>query len=90
MLIAGTGYSYNPKTTPFMEALLSAYGMYEKRMGTRPTHVSLPKATTDEDRRMAQRGLNLVIASARYGCPLIVVGKPLKESENDIKIQSEG
>lgn len=90
MLISGTGFSYNPKTTEFMQALLLAYDKHVERTGEHPTHVSLPKATTKEDRHMTQYGLELVIVSTRYGCPLIVIGKPIKEGDNDIKEQGKG
>lgn len=90
MLISGTGFSYDPKKVEFMEALLSAYDKHVERTGEHPTHVSLPKATTEEDRHMTQHGLELVIVSTRYGCPLIVIGKPIKEGDNDIEKQSEG
>ncbi len=89
MLVKGIGYSYNPKKVEFMEAMINAYDSYVKRMGMRPTHVALPKATTAEDRKMAQRGLDLTVASARYGCPLIVVGLLIKESDDGTK-QKQG
>ncbi len=90
MLVKGIGYVYKPKEVAFMQAMINAYDSYVKRMGVRPTHVALPKATTAEDRIMAQRGLDLTVASARYGLPLIVVGLLIKESDDDIEKQSEG
>ncbi len=84
MLVGGTGFSYNPKKVQFMKALLEAYELHLGRTGVRPTHVALPKAVTEEEVRMTQQGLGLIVASKRYGCPLIVIGTPMGV-EDDIK-----
>lgn len=79
MLIHGLGYSYNPDTTPFMEAVMSAYKAHVAKIGTQPTHVSLPKTVNKEDMHMVQQGMGLTISGTNHGCPLIIMGMP-KES----------
>ena len=87
--ITGHGSTYDPKTSTVIDAIAAAVEKYQSMFDMHPTHVSIPKFTSGEDKRMIKRGLGLKIANATFGMPLIIVGVPMGDN-SDSKKQGKG
>ena len=74
MLISGFGNTYDPKKGTIIDAVVAACKRYAEVKGKPATHVSIPKATSEEDKKFIVRGLGLYIASAKYGSSMVLAG----------------